>query len=55
MDKSTKILIAIAIILWITGTILFFEKGKANTEIVVSAVVIIIAIVSRTRKKKVSN
>jgi glucose uptake protein GlcU len=55
MDKSTKVLIAIAIILWTIGTILFFKKGKANTEIVVSAVVIIIAIVSKTRKKKTSS
>jgi hypothetical protein len=55
MKKSTKIEILIAIILWLVGSIIIFKKGTSNPTIIISAVIIIIAIVSRVRVTKKSS
>ena len=55
MKKLTKIEILIAIILWLVSSIIIFKKGISNPTIIISAVIIIIAIVSRVRiTKKIS-
>ena len=55
MKKSTKIEILIAIILWLVGSIIIFKKGTSNPNIMMSAVILIIAIGARVQIAKKSN
>jgi hypothetical protein len=51
MKNSTKIKFAIALILWVIGSVLVYKKGSANSPIIITGVMLVIGFVSQISKK----
>ncbi len=45
-------LLSIAAILWIVGTILLYKKGESNTVIITSGIIILIGFLTQIKRKK---
>jgi hypothetical protein len=51
MKKSTKIIFAIAAVIWTIGAVILYKKEGPNVAIISSGVILVIGFVSQIRKK----
>jgi hypothetical protein len=54
MERKTLILMSIAVILWIIGTILLYRKGESNVVIISSGIIILIGFITLLKRKKIT-
>jgi low affinity Fe/Cu permease len=54
MERKTLILMSIAVILWIIGTILLYKKGESNAVIISTGIIILTGFFTQIKRKKIT-
>ena len=52
MKRKIPIIMVIALILWIIGSILIYKKGESNLVIIITGIIILSGFVTQIKKKK---